>query len=688
MDFFKADLHCKENNKNHKTDEISIQRLIVRRGQSFILTLSVGLQSSPLLDSLQLAVETGPQASESLRTKAVFRILQEGSAGQGWKAQVQAKSSSSVTLSISSPADACIGEYSLSVNSSNRTCCIGKFVLLFNPWCPEDWTYLPQDRERQEFVLNEHGIIYRGKSDCISSLRWIFGQFEEDIVDICLKLLDVNPKCLKDAKTDYSARCNPIYVSRVLSAMVNANDDKGVLVGRWDGNYADGVAPMFWNDSVEILRKWYRNNCRQVTYGQCWVFGAVLCTTLRCLGIPCRVVTNFESAHDTNGNLIIDNYFSNSGVALKDGTEGVWNFHVWVEAWMRRPDLSQDSVYDGWQVVDPTPQEKSSGVYCCGPAPVKAVLEGHTNVQYDVPFIFAEVNADVVSWVVDSSGSKRRISADTKTVGQNISTKAVGSNQRMDITDNYKYPEGTRKERLVFEEAVRRANGVIVNTRPPEIAPAHPCISVKIMEIKRTVNSQDLDLSLSLCSTESKSLALKVRLNVQVILYTGVPIKNIWSKDLEVQLLPNKEQNLPFKVPFCSYGTFLNGANSIKVTALVSEPGRSEALYAAEKTIVPYQPVLTIKANGQPRISSKMTAEVCFENPVPEELTDCIITVTGWGLLQNLHRIRIPVICPGEEIKVEVPFQPYRTGSRDLVTNLDCNLFQNIKANCSVHVPF
>lgn len=35
------------------------------------------------------------------------------------------------------------------------------------------------------------------------------------------------------------------------------------------------------------------------------------------------------------------------------------NFHVWVECWMRRLDLSKE--FDGWQAVDPTPQEKSAG---------------------------------------------------------------------------------------------------------------------------------------------------------------------------------------------------------------------------------------------------------------------------------------------------------------------------------------
>lgn len=45
-------------------------------------------------------------------------------------------------------------------------------------------------------------------------------QFEEEMVDICLRLLDVNPKHARDPANDVSARCNPIYVSRVVSAMV------------------------------------------------------------------------------------------------------------------------------------------------------------------------------------------------------------------------------------------------------------------------------------------------------------------------------------------------------------------------------------------------------------------------------------------------------------------------------------
>lgn len=49
-------------------------------------------------------------------------------------------------------------------------------------------------------------------------------------------------------------------------------------MGRWDQNYGDGVSPMFWIGSVDILRRWKNYGLQKVKYGQCWVFAAVACT--------------------------------------------------------------------------------------------------------------------------------------------------------------------------------------------------------------------------------------------------------------------------------------------------------------------------------------------------------------------------------------------------------------------------
>ena len=111
-------------------------------------------------------------------------------------------------------------------------------------------------------------------------------------------------------------------------------------------------------------------------------------------------MTNYQSAHDTHGSLTVDRFFDEEGEPLKEhNVDSIWNFHSWNEVWMRRPDLSYSSQYDGWQVIDATPQEESDGLYRCGPTSVHSVKTGEINKPYDGKFVFAEVNADEVFWL-------------------------------------------------------------------------------------------------------------------------------------------------------------------------------------------------------------------------------------------------------------------------------------------------
>lgn len=138
---------------------------------------------------------------------------------------------------------------------------------------------------------------------------------------------------------------------------------------------------------------------------------------------------------------------------------------------MARKDLPPG--YGGWQVLDATPQETSngeapidlpqalhgtpqsthqsfppyslSGLYCCGPASVKAIKEGEVDLKYDTRFAFSMVNADCMSWLV-YGGKEQKLHQDTATVGNFISTKSIQSDERDDITESYKYEEGTAKQ--------------------------------------------------------------------------------------------------------------------------------------------------------------------------------------------------------------------------------------------------
>uniref|UniRef100_A0A8C9ZUF4 Protein-glutamine gamma-glutamyltransferase 2 n=1 Tax=Sander lucioperca TaxID=283035 RepID=A0A8C9ZUF4_SANLU len=426
-----VDLHPQTNNANHHTREISLTRLIVRRGQPFKLTLNLRQPFNASIQPLHISAATGKRPTEKQGTLSFFGVpdvvKRSPSAKAVWKVELD-KGSSTVTgnliLTITPPADTPIGEYTMTVKHRDQEMVLAKPVVLFNPWCP--------------------GRL----SVCLSLNTTVL--FEDNMVDICLRMLDLNPKYMKDPGDDVSARCNPIYVSRVVSAMINSVDDSGVLEGNWSGSYPNGVSPSHWTGSYAILKRWFDTGSYPVKYGQCWVYAGVMCSVMRLLGFPCRVVTNFESAHDNDRNLTIDVYHADYGVRETPSPDSIWNFHVWVEAWMRRPDLAKDGKYDGWQVLDPTPQEKSQGVYCCGPAPVVAILNGETDLKYDTPFVFAEVNSlsliSSMPYLVKADGSKVNIFSDTARVGQNISTKSVGSNKRMNITDSYKYREGASQK--------------------------------------------------------------------------------------------------------------------------------------------------------------------------------------------------------------------------------------------------
>ncbi|KAM4583270.1 protein-glutamine gamma-glutamyltransferase E-like [Fundulus diaphanus] len=692
--FREVDLHCQTNNNKHHTSEISVKQLIVRRGQPFNITLKMAKPFNPDSDQLIMKAETGKYPSEKQGTMSLFgvpdKVERSFSAKAVWKIELQKNNVPEPTilyLNITPPADTPIGEYKLSAQLRAEEKELAKLSVLFNPWCSDDWVFLPNEEEREEYVMNEHGIIYTGADHYISKLFWDFGQFEEDMVQICLKILDLNIKHKRDPADDVSARCNPIYVSRVISNMIN----NGILEGNWSNDFRYGKPPTHWSGSYAILKQWYASLCSTVKYGQCWVFAGVMCSVMRLLGIPCRVVTNFQSAHDTNQNLIVDNYYDEYGVKDKATRDSIWNFHVWVEGWMRRPDLADDGRYDGWQVLDATPQEKSEGLNCCGPAPVKAILNGDTHLKYDVPFVFAEVNADCVNWQIKRDGYKIKMSSDTKTVGQHISTKRPGSNQRLDITDTYKHREGTEQERNVFRYALDRLangtrgghfNGVTYTLHRNEA----PQLTVQFEQESTPVNGQDVNLKLVLNSEDSAARKLSINISVQAMSYTGKPVANIQNQVIEKKLLPGRDLIVPIHVPYSTYNKHMVHCKSMTISAMITDLNNEDHIYLATERMVLKDPPITITVSDKARVKNSMSARVAFTNPISKILRHCTLTLSGRGLFYGEKTFKLPDLMPNQRLLVKLNIVPYKSGEKTLLVDFDCASFRDIKTSCIVHV--
>ncbi|KAG9473941.1 hypothetical protein GDO78_004311 [Eleutherodactylus coqui] len=650
--------------------------LILRRGQSCRITLEF---NKPLADwqSIVFTVQTGPKNSEYQNTSVEFALSSSWTSGM-WSAVLESSPGNSLRIIMSSPANAIIGRYDLSVQISVRgqtsTYSLGRFILLFNPWCLDDEVYLANEEERKEYILNDHGIIFMGNDKQISGIGWNYGQFENNILNICLTILDRSLNYQKDPAADCSQRHSPIYVGRVISAMINSNDDFGVLEGKWEKDFSDGVDPNSWNGSVEILWKWFNENFKPVKYGQCWVFAAVMCTVLRCLGIPTRIITNFNSAHNTDGNMVIDMHYDPEGKFLEVSNDSIWNFHVWNESWFIRRDLGL--FYSGWQVLDSTPQEQSQGVYRCGPTSVIAVKEGDLHIGYDTPFVFAEVNADRVTWIVHKDGSKEKAHSDSKYVGQNISTKAVGNDDRVDVTHNYKYAEGNLARS-------RRAPPTENSFRPSPSSPAParnaapsyngPDIVGKFQLLNSVTVGEDIDLVLTLQNRTVYHRPVKVNLSASSVLYTGRRINDIFTDQKSLIISPSQEAHISLQIPFSHYHKFIKEGNMIQVVALCELPFGDKVVVT--KDIVLENPPIIIKPLGRALLHKTMSMEIRFRNPLNMTINDCVLVVEGSGLIDRQLTSVVPFLKPMEKIRFKVELTPYRTGTRQLIVNFKCQYF-------------
>ena len=77
---------------------------------------------------------------------------------------------------------------------------------------------------------------------------------------------------------------------------------------------------------------------------------------------------------------------------------------------------------------------------------MKAVKNGEVYFPYDTGFVFAEVNGDRVYWQVKRDGQIEVMVIDRRSIGKFISTKAVGSNNREDLTRDYKHEDGENEK--------------------------------------------------------------------------------------------------------------------------------------------------------------------------------------------------------------------------------------------------
>ncbi|NXH18714.1 F13A factor, partial [Bucco capensis] len=666
------------NKQQHHTDKYYSPKLIVRRGQAFQITIDFNRPYRPATDHFWLEYLIGRYPQQNKGTYIPV-LLSDVLKPDKWGAKITQQENNSIQLSIMPSSSCIVGKFRLYVAvwtpfgilRTPRNAATDTYIL-FNPWCQQDAVYLDDEKEREEYILNDVGIVFHGNITDIKLRSWSYGQFEENILDACLFLMD-------KAELELSGRGNPIKICRVASAVINSRDDNGVIAGSWDNSYTAGVAPSAWTGSVDILLEYYSSH-QPVRYGQCWVFAGVFNTFLRCLGIPARLVTCYSSAHDNNANLQLDYYLDDEGkVDTKLTKDSVWNYHCWNEAWMTRPDLPIG--FGGWQVVDGTPQETSDGMYRCGPASVQAIKHGHVCFQFDAPFVYAEVNGDIVYIRKEKNGTQVIENIDPKHVGQLIVTKEVGGDGMMEITEQYKFQEGSEEERLALDTALMYG----VKKQTPQDTTFQPQRDVDMdFQVQKAVLGSDFKVTITFRNRSPNSYTVTAYLSGNIVFYTGVTKNEFKRHSFSDKLEPASSRAFDVLIQSSEYLSELLDQASFHffLTARINETGK---ILARQKATVLEIPALRIKSQGEMVAGKQMSVTVEFTNPLQQALEDVTLRLEGPGVLRTMKK-EFRQIPANSTLIWDVKCFPSRPGPRKLIASLTCDALRHVYGELNIQI--
>nr|KAG5707194.1 hypothetical protein BaRGS_017878 [Batillaria attramentaria] len=605
---------------------------VFRRGQEFDMTLTFDRPYDKEKDDLHLIFEAD-EGCPAKNLQVEFTLDEDKKddfdKDDDWGARIISRDGNALKIAVFIPGSCVVGEWELKV----KTTLVGSMedfvmiypkpiAILFNPWSTADTVYMEDQNLLHEYILNEAGTVFTGTSDSIGSRSWTYGQFEGGILTICFHLLK---KAFGFKMTP--AMADPVEVSRALTRSVNSSDDDGLLAGNWSGDYSGGTSPMTWKTSTAILREYAKTVCRA-------------------LGLPCRSVTNFDSAHDTDNTCTIDHYFDDEGNRLTSmGHDSVWNFHVWNEVWILRPDLPPG--YDGWHCIDATPQEQSQGVFQCGPCPVTAVKKGEIHIGYDTAFVFSEVNAEVVHWVVEDGDIKNSSSVDREYVGCKLSTK---------VPDGKPTPNDKHLNYYTWDDSAE--------------------LKVNFVKGEQTMVGQDFVSKVKVKNVSKENKRVVMTMAARESRYWDSPMTDgnmAKQKFDEITLTPDQEEEFQLKIPAEVYLKQCDDSLCFFTYACARDMGRNMP-YSTQKPCRLRRPDLTVKGPEKALSGEMVSVDVSFTNPLPETpLTGCTFEMVGsfdvseddtrFDSFLFMNVMHHKDVKPGEEVKITVKL--YRTMEED-----------------------
>ena len=117
-------------------------------------------------DVVKLDLTFGPNPCALDGTRILVKVSNKTE--RKWYLTIEEVSGNNLTCMLHIPANAMVGRYKTAIYfRTDEDEVVDEepdIIIICNPWCPEDETFLDSEEQLNEYVLNDSGYIWRGTS--------------------------------------------------------------------------------------------------------------------------------------------------------------------------------------------------------------------------------------------------------------------------------------------------------------------------------------------------------------------------------------------------------------------------------------------------------------------------------------------------------------------------------------------
>lgn len=259
----------------------------------------------------------------------------------------------------------------------------------------------------------------------------------------------------------------------------------------------------------------------------------------------------------------------------------------------------------------------------------------------------------------------------------------VGDTDLLDITREYKNPEGTEAERLAVYNAVK---GVPKAHQYYEIPKeTKDDVSFDLIDIDVVPFGQSFDVVVKIDNNSDESRTIGAMLSCASVFYTGATAHDIKKSQGTFTVKAGQKETLKIRVKPEDYLDKLVDHSLIKIYSIANVK-ETKQTWSEEDDFTLAKPKLEVVAEKTVlRVEEETKVTFAFKNPLDMPLTDCSYSVEGPGL-KNAKVKKFRDVKAKEKVSFSEVFSGKKPGERKIVAHFNSKEMQGVDGNATVFI--